>query len=254
MHRKIVLMTPREEYDGLVEIMGKRLGSVTHGPDAVTIDTGHAETLEALDGVIPVLSENDRVISFANPLIIPAALLDRLKAPIYNFHIGPPAYPGLFPACFALYDGATEFGATAHVLTAAVDQGPIIGVEMAPVPAHMNRLELEALSRSLVTRLFERLVPDIVGVGGSEGPPESGMVWGSRVTRRQDFEALCRLPVDVSADEFHRRLRAVGEGPDHALCVTLHDRRFRLVSSTGNSDDNDTVIKGGRPVRTGPRR
>ena len=57
-----------------------------------------------------------RLIAFATPLIVPASVIDGLGFGAYNFHPGPPQYPGWAPAHFALYEQATEFGATVHAM------------------------------------------------------------------------------------------------------------------------------------------
>ena len=171
-------------------------------------------------------------VSFCTPVIVPGAILDALDGPAYNFHPGPPTYPGLYPACFAIHDGATRFGATAHVMTREIDAGPIVGVEWADIPPAIDRLNLESLSHDLVMKLFRRLAP---ALAGSESPlAPLPVTWSGRPTTRRDFERLCEVPPDVGADEFRRRHRAVGEGPHHAMFVTLHGRRFRLENLPGD--------------------
>ncbi len=64
------------------------------------------------------------------------------------------------------------------------------------------------------------------------------------MTTRQDFENLCEVLPDVSADEFHRRYRAVGEGHEHAMFVTLHGRRFLIENMPGDGK----VYVGGQVV------
>ena len=139
-------------------------------------------------------------------------------------------------------DGATRFGATAHVITDEIDAGAIVGVEWADIPPDVDRLHLEALSRQLVVALFERLASDLTSLGAPL--PVLDVSWSGRATTRRDFEALCELSVDVDAEEFQRRYRAVGEGPEHALFVNLHGRRFRLESMAGDGK----VYAGGRVV------
>lgn len=217
MSKRVVLLTPSEEWDGL----RRRVLAV-----APQNDVRHARTLDDLQAEVPHLSPGDRVISFATPVIVPGDVLDQLPGPAYNFHNGPPAYPGLFPACFALYDGAATFGATAHEMTAELDQGPIVAVEMCDVPDGIDRFNLEALSRQLLDRLLARTLPALLL--GDNALPHAEVDWGTRVTRKADFEALCRLPANVDAVEFERRLRAVGEGPYHALRIEMHGRSFAL--------------------------
>lgn len=69
-----------------------------------------------------------RLVSFATDVIVPARYLSATRPTPVNFHPGPPEYPGLRALEFALHDGVTSYGVTAHVMTLPVDSGPIIGV------------------------------------------------------------------------------------------------------------------------------
>src|ERR1700742_508355 len=81
---------------------------------------------DALARVDPATLARSRLVGFATPVIVPPHVLDALGFGAYNFHPGPPQYPGWAPAHFALYERATEFGATAHMMAARVDSGPIV--------------------------------------------------------------------------------------------------------------------------------
>ena len=70
-----------------------------------------------------------RLIAFVTPVIVPAQILAALGFGAYNFHPGPPHYPGWVPSHFAIYDKAENFGATAHAMIERVDAGPIVGVQ-----------------------------------------------------------------------------------------------------------------------------
>ena len=75
-----------------------------------TSDALAAATHEPLDGC--------RLVSFCSSVIVPQVLLTKLPGPAYNFHPGPPEYPGRYPSVFALYDGAQHFGITVHEMAA----------------------------------------------------------------------------------------------------------------------------------------
>src|SRR6202167_4061377 len=84
-----------------------------------------------------------RLVAFVTPEIVPASILVRLGFGAFNFHPGPPAYPGWAPSHFALYDEVRQFGATLHVMVKRVDAGPIIDVAFFPVPADLSVFGLE---------------------------------------------------------------------------------------------------------------
>jgi methionyl-tRNA formyltransferase len=200
------------------------------------------QTLDELHSACSTSHESRRLIAFCIPVIVPDSILNALNGLAYNFHPGPPNYPGLYPACFAIYDSTSRFGATAHVITGKIDSGPIVGVDWIEIPSTIDRLNLEALSHQLVVHLFQRMA---LALATSDEPlaivPES---WSGRMTTRQDFENLCEVLPDVSADEIHRRCRADGEGHEHAMFVILHGRRFLIENMPGDSK----VYVGGQVV------
>ncbi|KAA5607083.1 hypothetical protein F1188_04040 [Roseospira marina] len=212
----IILLVPAEEHEAAVEPL--RLAA----PNLTVVPVTHRSQLDAAVSHYPMA----RLLAFCTPVIVPADILSRLPGPSYNLHPGPPEYPGLHPAVFALYDNATAFGTTLHEMTPDVDAGRIVATNRVDLPPDMDRLGLEILSRRMAHHLLRSLAEDLVDVATPLPPME--ITWARAARRAADFDALCRLPPDVDEAEFRRRLRAVGEGPYHALRVPLFGRWFRL--------------------------
>ncbi len=231
MSASVILVTPDEEVDNLCASM-RRVDPA--------IEIAAASSIAALRSAAAA-APDARLIGFCTPLIVPAEILSGRPGGAYNFHPGSPEFPGLFPACFAIHENARQFGATCHEMTADIDQGAIVGVTRCDMPADIDRLNLEALSRQLVTHLFNEMAPVLVRT--DERPLSIDEKWRGPIRRRADFEALCVPPEGVDAVEFERRHRAVGEGPDHALRIPIHGRMFRLE----NIATDGRVYVGGRP-------
>lgn len=166
------------------------------------------------------------IIAYGTGIIVPTEILAVHKAPAYNFHAAPPAYPGRDPHHFAVYDGATEYGATAHVMTARVDDGPILGVKRFPVTAGTPPHRLLALASAALTELFAELAPAMAS--GVALPVLAGESWGNRRGTRRLFRKLCTLSPLVSEEEFHRRRSAFQVEGYNNLTTTLHGHRFRI--------------------------
>lgn len=234
MTRKVVLLTPVEEFLDLA----KKVREID--PNC---QIEYAENEKKLRECVQGFQSHDRLITFATPVIVPADVIQSLPTPAYNFHNGPPEYPGLFPACFAAYDGTLSFGVTLHEITEEVDQGPIVGVEMSVIAPKIKRINLEGLSRILLERLMKRMLP--VVLDKILRPPRLDIQWSKKVRRKADFDALCMLPENVDRTEFERRLRAVGEGPNHALRLPVHGRMFKLEPL----ENAGPVMKGGKVIK-----
>ena len=107
-----------------------------HHPQLTIYPVATSDDLAAIDtGVL----RRARLIAFSSPVIVPPDVLSALGFGAYNFHPGPPEYPGWAPAHFALYEGAAEFGATAHAMAERVDSGPIVAVSRFPIPSDIRR-------------------------------------------------------------------------------------------------------------------
>lgn len=211
-----------------------------------TVSSGDKPDLKAvsnrseLEKVVSGSAGTTRLIAFCTDVIVPSDVIDQCSAGAYNFHPGPPAYPGIFPSCFAIIDGATRFGATVHRMTAKVDGGEIVKITYFDMPPHVDRMQLDGLAFNAVSSLFQEMASELLNLSDELTP--LGVDWAGPVRTRKHFEQLCQLPEDISKEEFDRRYRAVGEGPDHALTLQLHGHRFRL----DNLRDQDAVVRGGQ--------
>jgi len=183
-------------------------------------------TLADLEALEPALLARARLIGFVTPVIVPRRILSALGFGAYNFHPGPPHYPGWVPSHFAIYDRATEFGATAHVMIDRVDAGPIVGVELFGIPPNIGVTGLEQLTFIKLARLFWRLAMTLATQ--CEPLPELPIQWSGRKTTRRVYAARCDITVEISKEELDRRIDAFGAG-DFGLCptITLHGRQFR---------------------------
>lgn len=207
--------------------------------DESDLNVRAVETLSSLSAALDRAKGQTRLIAFCTGTIVPPPILKRLNSGAYNFHPGPPEYPGIFPSCFAIYEDTKTFGATAHRMTDRIDEGEIIGTQSFPLGGTMDRLTLDKLALDNVLLLFQHLLPRLIDL--TNEIPSSGNSWRGQARTKKDFNALCELPSDASQDEFNRRYRAVGEGPDHALSIRLFGQRFRL----DNDHADETVVRGG---------
>lgn len=175
-----------------------------------------------------------RLVAFATPVIVPSDVLDALGHGAYNFHPGSPAYPGWAPAHFALYEGATEFGATVHAMAARVDSGPIVEAVRFPIPAGIGVQGLEGLAYAHLAQLFWRLAKYLATE--SDPLPLCALQWGNRTYSRRSYRAICDIPLDIGKEELDRRLRVFG-GNDWGMspAISLHGIEFRAVTANSPS-------------------
>jgi methionyl-tRNA formyltransferase len=183
----------------------------------------HAATRAALIDLPPDLLAGARLVGLTTGVVVPAGLLTRLGFGAYNFHPGPPEFPGWDSIRFALYEGSRDFGVTAHVMTERIDEGAIVGVRRRRVRENPAYADYQSEMVKALLELIAELAP---ALGSPQGPPPTGVPWG-RVRRRADAAALCAIPPDIDAAELERRISAFGSGEIGLRpTVTLHGARF----------------------------
>jgi methionyl-tRNA formyltransferase len=121
-----------------------------------------------------------------------------------------------------------DFGATVHAMVEQVDAGPIIEFASFPIPPHTTVLGLEGLAYAHLAFLFWRMAKWLASDCAS--PPALPIAWGSRKYSRQNYRAMCEIPLDISKSELDRRLKVFGGNYfGVAPSIRLHGVEFRAV-------------------------
>ena len=219
MFDTIILLTGPVEQVALASVLRG------HHPQLTIYPAMASEHLSALDSAI---LPRARLIAFSSPVIVPPRVLAALGFGAYNFHPGPPDYPGWAPAHFALYDGATTFGATVHVMAERVDSGSIVDVAAFPVPANIGVMGLEGLAYAHLAKMYWKLAGQLATEAAPL--PVKPLNWGGRKNSRRAYRAICDIPLDISKEELERRMRVFG-GNQFGMSPTihLHGVEFRAV-------------------------
>lgn len=149
--------------------------------------------------------EGDYIVSYLSRWVVPAYLLERAKKAAINFHPASPDYPGIGCNNFALYDNATEYGATCHHMAPKVDTGGIIAVKRFPVYPTDDVASILARTYEAQFDLFK----EIVGLMAAERElPVSKEKWTRAPYSRKEFNELGKITPDMSEEEIARRVRA----------------------------------------------
>lgn len=161
-----------------------------------------------IDTALYRLAEPARLIGFSTAVLVRGDALPCFTAGAFNFHPGPPEYPGNRPSAFAFYNGAATFGVTFHRMLARVDAGEILDCARFPSTrfSSAGALAIEAYQR--LAQLFLQNAAALADLGSS--PVGIGEHWGPHKTTMAEFEAMRRVPADMDPEEIDRRIRAFG--------------------------------------------
>lgn len=221
MLETIILLTGKLEQPALASALRVHNSKLSVRP---------VETAADVAALGPELLRRARLAAFASPVVVPAKVLNQLGYGAYNFHPGSPRFPGLAPSHFAHYQQATEFGATAHVMAERVDAGAIVGVELFRVPVNATARRLEELAYVHLARIFWLLAKALATQ--IEPLTELPIRWGGQKSSRRLFAAMCDIPLDISKEEFDRRINAFSDNHFGIVpTISLHGMQFQLMTT-----------------------
>lgn len=124
-----------------------------------------------------------RIISFCSPIIVPLDVLLTYPGQCFNFHPGPPEFPGFRPSRLAVASNARSFGVTFHTMVEQVDAGPIHGVRRFVIPMGTTRPDLDVLTYGALAELAHDLADRLGNM--RHGFTASGDQWGTSVPGEQ---------------------------------------------------------------------
>jgi len=202
MPGEIILLSGEAEAPHLTDSLQR------HQPDLSVVLVQSREELEEACSKPPPEAGPRRLIAYCTSVIVPASVIEALPGPAYNFHPGPPTYPGSHAASFAIYDGADLFGVTAHVMEERVDAGPLVQVTWFEMPDGIKFMELEMMAYQAMFTMFNELAPHLANDDAPLAVIDAQ--WSGRKTTEQDFQVMQELAADMSEEEIRLRYRAFG--------------------------------------------
>ena len=110
-----------------------------------------------------------------------------------------------------------------------VDSGDIVAVNPFFLDSHFVQAELENICLSECLNMIEEWAPQLV-----RSPPLNPIPiqWSGVRTTQKDFKTMCLIDEKISRSEFHRRLKAFGNGDGkYHLHIKLLDRVYKLDPS-----------------------
>ncbi len=166
------------------------------------------------------------ILSFLSPWILPQRLLDRADLAL-NFHPGSCDYPGIGCYNFALYEGASHYGAVCHHMAARVDTGAVVSERLFATRPDETVETLKLRTMEVMLELVSEVVRRVASGGAL---PVSARQWTRRPFRRTELDELGRIACDMPADEVRRRVRAMEYPGYPGAFIELGGHRFYAVT------------------------
>lgn len=165
----------------------------------------------------------DYLFSFG-PQILRPVLLNSVQLASINFHTAPPAWPGRGSCSFALFEGDSDYGVTAHLIDEGIDSGPILKVIRFPIQEQDTARSLNLRALSFLPVLVREVIDDIEANGGDV--KLSGDKWQRKALKRSDLLALLKIELDDSPELVNRKIRACAHPDKPGPFIEYCGKRF----------------------------
>lgn len=162
----------------------------------------------------------DYLISFS-PLIIKRHVLESVQIAAVNFHTAPPKYPGRGGCSYALYNGDTEYGVTAHLMTERVDAGAILDTEYFPIAPDDTALTLQNKALDAIPTLARQWMK-------TRSLTPNGEQWHGKAKTQADFMRFMQL---CPNDDIERKIAACARPDKPGPYVEIDGRKFWYIGA-----------------------
>lgn len=145
---------------------------------------------------------------------------------IINFHPAPlPDYKGTGGYNFAILDGCSNWGVSAHYVDEEIDAGPIIKVLRFGIDKEQETcVSLEKKSKEKLEELVMHVITKLL-IYKEELPRQSNV--GGRYITRQEMEQAKKIKL---GDDIERKVRAFWFPPYEGAYIEIDGQHFTLVS------------------------
>lgn len=165
---RIVHSTRNRRRPGIRERAKRAIDSARQVLGATQASRMYVQDVNSKDFVDSIEPGAIGVVAGFNQIFKPATI-ERFSI-IVNFHPSIlPHYSGAIPSYWALKNGESRSGFTAHVLTSKVDNGPILHQEYVAIPASCGEQELDHLISTRAAAYLDRSMDELLSGRGLTG-------------------------------------------------------------------------------------
>ncbi|WP_271501946.1 formyltransferase family protein [Bradyrhizobium sp. CCBAU 11357] len=169
----------------------------------------------------------DLIFSVANPFILPADVLGRVRRGAFNYHDGPlPRYAGTRATSWALLAQETDYAITWHRIDDGVDTGDIVVQRQVLIAPIDTTLTLNLKCYEVAIEGFRELLTGLAK-GGLTTYSQALMSRSCFPRRRRPDAAGC-LRWDRPAQDLSAMTRALNFGPYHPNSLGLSKPRGKI--------------------------
>ena len=176
--------------------------------------------------VIKIPKKYDYLISFLNSVYINKNVRKKIKINSFNFHPGPPEYPGFGCYNFALLDKTNFYGTTVHIIDDKFDNGEIVNVNKFKVL--YKELSLEKLIKITHKKILEQAKDFIKDILNKQLKTKSNFRWKKKAYTKKQFEIARKIKLNDSKRNILRKIKAFSYKDYESIYVNFKRFKFEL--------------------------
>ena len=155
---------------------------------------------------IKISKKYDYLISFLNSVYIDKSVRKKIKINSFNFHPGPPEYPGFGCYNFALLDRVNYYGSTVHIINDKFDNGKIINVNRFKIS--YKKINLEKLISETHKNIIKQSKDFINIILNKKLKIESNFKWKKKAYTKKEFEIAREIKLSDSKENVINKIKA----------------------------------------------
>ncbi len=175
---------------------------------------------------IKILKKYDYLISFLNSVYIDKSVRKKIKINSFNFHPGPPEYPGFGCYNFALLDKVNYYGSTIHIINDEFDNGKIINVKRFKIS--YKKINLEKLINKTHENIIKQAKDFIKIILNKKLKIKSNFKWKKKAYTKKEFEIAREIKLNDSKENVLNKIKAFSYKDYESIYINFKGIKFEL--------------------------
>ena len=175
---------------------------------------------------IKISKNYDYLISFLNSMYINKSVRKKIKINSFNFHPGPPEYPGFGCYNFAMLDKVNFYGSTVHIINDKFDSGKIINVKK--FKFSYKKFNLEKLIRKTHENVIKQAKDFINDIQNKKLKIEGNLKWKKKAYTKKEFEAAREIKLNDTRKNILKKIKAFSYKNYESVYLNFKGLKFEL--------------------------
>lgn len=173
---------------------------------------------------IEISKKYDYLISFLNSVYIDNSVRKKIKINSFNFHPGPPEYPGFGCYNFALLDKVNFYGSTIHIINSQFDNGKIINVNKFKIS--YKKLNLKKLISMTHRSIIKQAKDFINNIHSQHLKIKKNFKWKRKAYTKKEFEIAREIKLNDSKGNVLKKIKAFSYKDYESVYINFKGFKF----------------------------